>query len=177
VPAQVPHDPVDVGRERGACRIETACVGEQDHEHLLREVLGRVARAGHGPGEAEDSLLVAAVERGKGIEIAPGGVAQQGDVLGLGAAYRKQRAHVIDVRRQIVSGTVPGSDAACVAAVGNRGRDASAAGLRKVQRRSSTLGESRLMRVTCLLVAAMFIGVRVPSAGQVTSPADVQAPA
>jgi hypothetical protein len=33
------------------------------------------------------------------------------------------------------------------------------------------------MRVTCLLVAAMVIGVVAPSAGQVTSPADAPAPA
>ena len=131
MPAQVPHDPVDVGRERGASGIEAPCVGEQDHEHLLRDVLGRVARAGHGPGEAEDPLLVAAVERGKGIEIAPGGVAQQGDVFGLGAAYRKQRAHVIDVRRQNVSGAVPGSDAACAAAAENSGRAGAGRGLKK----------------------------------------------
>ena len=33
------------------------------------------------------------------------------------------------------------------------------------------------MRVTCLLVGAMVIGCAAPSAGQVTSPADVQPPA
>jgi len=37
---------------------------------------------------------------------------------------------VIDVRRQIVSGT-PGSDAACAAAAGNRGFDVIGSGLKK----------------------------------------------
>src|SRR5215203_6184785 len=50
-------------------------------------------------------------------------------------------------------------------------------GLTKVQRRSSTLGESPVMRVTCLLVAAMIIGCAAPSAGQVTGPADAAAAA